>query len=146
MQNEEDDAGEYSHLKHLPHPFSALVRGGFLKELIALVQKYGGTRVYVPEKPEGNLIGLIGESAAKELISLVGGKQWLRVPSKSALKPSKKAAVFQALEDGLMPVEIVRKLGVSAGYVATVRRAVGLPPCETSPKKPCGSSLPRRAQ
>lgn len=63
-------------IEDLPSRMRELARTIGLPATLKLVEEYGGTRIYVPKKPDDDwaLIGLLGRSAAGKLTRAYGGE------------------------------------------------------------------------
>lgn len=83
---------------------------------IALIERYGGTRIYVPHKPNTVLTELLGQEAAATLAKTHGGNEKFKVPLCPDLK---RLAALTLWDQGLSAPKIARRIG---RHEETVRR------------------------
>ncbi len=90
-----------------------------LEAALALVEAYGGTRVYIPHEPTEWLADLVGEAAAAILCGTRSGEN-LEVP----LGRQWRVLVYKA--QGLSRSAIARRLVCTESAVGRILRANGL--------------------
>jgi len=106
----------------LPNSMRALLGYVGLQHIIAIVESYGGTRLYVPIHPQpGEGLGaLIGMDAAKAIASIYGGDV-LEVPNLTKVQQrAKHAAVLDSVARGASQRDTARAFGITVRQVRNI--------------------------
>ena len=91
---------------------------------VALVERIGGSRVYVPAHPGASspLVLAIGHSAAARICDVYAGSD-LHIPSRTALAVHRRRDdIHYDLRRGLSAAEVARRHGITVQHVRRIRR------------------------
>lgn len=92
-----------------------------LDAALKLVDRYGGTRVWFPERPEPDhhLVKALGDSAYALCARFA--LEWLDIPKCArALRAVRDAAIVEALRQGHTQAEVAREVGLTWRQVANI--------------------------
>ena len=88
--------------------------------VVILCAQYGGRSCYIPRRPRGLLLELLGRQRMEALCSKFGGMQ-IVVPNLCRGEPFKKR-ILSSLEAGEKPDAIAEALGVTTRYVRRLKK------------------------
>ena len=96
------------------------------EKLLALQQRFGGSRIYIPAKaePDGELAELVGEQAAKTL-SAVYGPTLLHIGT-SLAKQERNRRIVTARQLGAPIRDVAQRYGLTARSVRKITQGLGI--------------------
>lgn len=111
--------------EQLPETLSEVVAAIGMERTLALVERLGGVRVYVPEKmvPDHQLVRVVGHHAAYQLAERFGGEPLVLPRCAEALRGVRNSRIRSEREGGATPAQLALRFALTERQVYAILAA-----------------------
>lgn len=113
----------------LPSRLAELAQITDLVATLKLVQKRGGTRIWIPHEPAAHhdLTRIVGLAAARKMRDYYGGGDWFQVDkAEPAVRAARDRAIVAAHNDGVSVERLARDYGLTMRTIWRILAAAGI--------------------